>query len=104
MKLLALQPLLVRYYAEPVGMVPVNSLDEAQGVIFNCPKCWFMDGDPSKAHSILVWFADRNVPDMAVPRPRWHAEGTSLKDLTLRPSIDLGAGDWHGFITNGEIT
>jgi hypothetical protein len=37
--------------------------------------------------------------------------GTSFEDLTLngdppeRPrSVDLGAGEWHGHITNGEVS
>lgn len=35
----------------------------------------------------------------------WKWEGDSFENLTVTPSIDASAsGNWHGFITNGEIT
>jgi len=39
-------------------------------------------------------------PDFA-----WKFEGNDFNNLTIYPSIDASAsGNWHGFITNGEIT
>jgi len=39
------------------------------------------------------------TPDMA-----WAFEGNDFATLTVSPSIDASAsGNWHGFITNGEI-
>lgn len=86
--------------------VPVS---QAQGVIFECPKC----GN----HSVLVWFANPQnglrVPDDVNPKPRWTFSGDSLETLTLTPSVDLSRIDdehpadasrcyWHGWVTNGE--
>jgi len=34
----------------------------------------------------------------------WQFEGNDFSNLTVTPSIDASAsGNWHGFITNGEI-
>lgn len=39
------------------------------------------------------------VPDMA-----WKFEGNDFETLTVTPSLDASrSGNWHGFITNGEI-
>lgn len=41
----------------------------------------------------------QTVPEMA-----WTFEGNDFATLTVMPSIDASAsGNWHGFITNGEI-
>lgn len=35
---------------------------------------------------------------------KWQRTGDTFDTLTLSPSIDTShAGDWHGFITNGEV-
>lgn len=35
---------------------------------------------------------------------KWGRTGETFDSLTLTPSLDFSAaGDWHGFITNGEI-
>lgn len=35
----------------------------------------------------------------------WQRSGDTFNTLTLQPSLDFSAnGEWHGFITNGEIT
>ena len=86
---------------------------EAQGVILWCP-CGYgkpefpLDG--GRPHAIIVPFADRGVPEGFGPvskdggHPRWSASGTSLEDLTTRPSVAVGDPEcWHGFITNGEV-
>ena len=84
----------------------VATLAEAQGVIFDCPKC--------RTHSIMVGFRDRGVPahlgtrDSQGKQTLWQVSGgTGLHDLTLTPSIDCTPSNpncWHGFITGGEIT
>jgi hypothetical protein len=34
----------------------------------------------------------------------WRFEGNDFATLTVTPSIDASnSGNWHGFITNGEI-
>jgi hypothetical protein len=90
----------------PVTYIPqVQTLSEAQGVEFDCPKC-------TSGHRIAVAFAGRGVLDHQASRDkagrptRWQVSGTSLGDLTLSPSVDCTGSDpncWHGFVTNGEI-
>ena len=84
----------------------VNSLSDAHGVLFECPKCHGTGRD----HSIICWF-ERRVPDSAAPKPgRWVPQGTSLDDLSFVPgqhshSVLLLEGcRWHGFVKNGEAT
>lgn len=96
----------------------VETLAEADGVMFQCPLCAqsceaaeeggrrFVRG----AHYVLCWFVGK-VPDHATPAPgRWNPSGTSLDDLAFvgpgAASVLLtgpGCG-WHGFIRNGEAT
>lgn len=41
---------------------------------------------------------------MTVPEFAWKFKGNDFNTLTVTPSIDASAsGNWHGFITNGEI-
>ena len=78
--------------------INVDTLAEAQGVRFTCPKC--------NSHSLVCWFKDRGVPDSAVPGPgRWVAAGTGYADFSASPSILLTSGcRWHGYVTNGNVT
>ena len=92
-------------------VVRVESLSEAQGVEFLCPKCFQENKGPVGTHYCMVTFQGRGVPDeqgshTAEGRPvRWVVTGTSLEDLTMTPSILLVGGcNWHGFITNGNVT
>jgi hypothetical protein len=84
----------------------VDTLGEAQGVMFLCPKCFETNGGSVGTHSVLCWFRDRGVPDDVDPRPgRWGTSGTGIADLSLSPSVQLQGGcDWHGWVTNGEVT
>lgn len=82
----------------------VESLADAQGLIFDCPKC-------NAGHSIEASFAGRGVADNQGSRnhegkpSRWNVTGTGLDDLTLTPSVDCtrngGPCPFHGFVTNG---
>jgi hypothetical protein len=101
MKLLELEPQFIS--ATERGWQDVSVLSEAQGIYFLCPHCFKKNGSIG-THIILVWFANRNVPIDKTPSYRWQAAGSSYNDLTISPSIDLGIDEWHGFITNGEIT
>lgn len=95
----------------------LDDLDGADGLFLWCPcgynKLEFpLDGP--RPHGIIVSFKN---PINAAEAPlnggsqsrdgspsRWIVEGTGLTDLTLRPSIDVGAPScWHGFITSGEV-
>jgi len=82
----------------------VDTLSEADGVMFLCPTHFQMNGGPEGTHSVICWFSTRSIPNTLWPGPgRWVPSG-ELATLTLSPSVDLGHGDWHGHITNGEVT
>jgi len=108
-KLRDLEPKLLRYAA---GRHPcVQSLAEAQGVRFLCPKCFETNGGAAGTHGVICWSSSRGVPDDAHPRPgRWRLVGTSLDDLSLmeepgksRSVLLVGGCAWHGFVTNGDV-
>jgi len=88
---------------------PVDTLAEAHGISFLCPKCIDHNGH---AHSVVCWF-DGRVPDDATPGPgRWNPTGTGYSDLSFVPgakskSVRLHGGcNAHFLVTNGlvEIT
>lgn len=90
----------------------VETLAEADGVMFVCPKCRVDLGKREGAHSVICWFRGK-VPDAVEPNPgRWTPQGTGLNDLTFVPgtppmaiSVLLTDGcGWHGFVTNGDAT
>lgn len=91
-----------------VRYVPARSLAKAQGMRFLCPLCWVANKGRIGTHSVLVGFARRAPPglfscDSGGKDSRWIVTGTSIEDLTLRPSIWLkgeGCG-WHGYVTKG---
>lgn len=83
----------------------------AIGLTFQCPHC---------ASERLGVLFDRPVdPDGIGPTTTydpalyatanhmhvWKRSGDTFETLTLTPSIDgSGAGHWHGFITNGDVS
>lgn len=82
----------------------VDSLAEAHGLSFDCPKCFSTTG-----HGVIVGFAGRNSP---YPLSRgsegqptnWDASGTGIDDLSLTPSIQLlGGCNWHGFVGSNGV-
>lgn len=84
----------------------VDTLAEAQGVIFRCPTC-------TRSHHVGVAFAGRGVLDHhgshgTDGKPsRWQVSGTGYDDLTLSPSVDCTHGGlctWHGWVKNGEAS
>jgi hypothetical protein len=90
----------------------VETLAEADGVMFLCPLCFKNSGknDGVGVHSVICWFEDK-VPDHVRPGPgRWKPQGTGLDDLTFVPgkqscSVLLLSGcAWHGFVKNGDAT
>ena len=87
----------------------VETMADADGVIFVCPKCFVANGKRRPGvHSVICW--QPRVPQSTKPGPgRWRFEGTGLDNLTLvaRSSSILltppGCG-WHGYIRNGRVT
>jgi len=102
MKLSTLAPHFIRVTGN--GFREVESYRDAQGIYFLCPFCFQRKGSAEGVHSVLVWFAGRDVPDDETPAPRWRVSGSGYDDLTITPSIDLGPGEWHGFVTRGEVS
>lgn len=112
MRLTELEPVWIRYEMrdDRQWSVRADSLSEAHGIRFLCPKCFAENGGRVGTHQVVCWFEDR-VPDDAVPGPgRWNPTGDSFENLSFVPgkksnSIALiGGCTWHGFITNGEAT
>ena len=110
MRLLDLDPHFIRLTDE--GHRTTETIDEAQGVRFLCPKCFEANNGPVGTHGVICWSRSRGVSDDVDPKPgRWSLHGTSLADLTLNGdpvggarSIQLlGGCNWHGFITDGEV-
>lgn len=113
LKTLAAQFMRIEKKGGKVHFVPVKRIEDAQGVIFICPKCFAANGGARGTHSIICWSRSRGVPDDIGPKPsRWKLDGTGIADLTLNAdppstarSVQLNDGcNWHGFVTNGETT
>ncbi len=90
-------------------IVDVDTLADADGVWFLCPKCFAANGGREGTHGVICWFVGK-VPDDVAPKPgRWTPTGSGLHDLTFVPSagrtqsVLLTAGcQWHGFVVNGD--
>lgn len=103
---------------------------ESQGLFLWCP-CGYDTKDKDgnlkypldlslnlgRPHGVLIVFS--NPPSGIIPptnfgpkskrdkstHPRWSVTGSSLTDLTLSPSVDVGEPScWHGFIQNGVVS
>lgn len=93
------------------GWMNVDTLAEAQGLMFLCPTCFVLNRGRAGTHSGLCWFKDRGVPDEQVPLPgRWIPSGTSIDDITfVGPAaasvlFQTCPTRYHGFIRNGVAT
>jgi hypothetical protein len=110
MSLRELEPILLRHELRDATRVNVHvkTLEEATGIFFLCPACFAKNAGPIGTHGIIVTFKDRGVPndlgshDKDGNPSRWGVSGTSIDDLTLTPSVDVGC--WHGHVTAGRIT
>jgi hypothetical protein len=89
----------------------VETIAEADGVWFLCPKCFADNGGPVGTHAVICWFVGK-VADDVDPKPgRWTPTGTGLHDLTFVPSAGrsnsvllTGGCGWHGFVANGSAS
>lgn len=85
----------------------VETLAEADGVMFVCPGCLARAGGVRPGiHSVICW--QPRVPLSTSPGPgRWTFEGTGLGDLTLvagSSSVKVGEPECaHFWVRNGEI-
>lgn len=107
--------------AKRMSFMQGDTLDGAQGVMFQCPRC--SEGKPvgcdgtgfAGAHYVKVCFSNPRNAEVAPAEydhnPRWEMSGNGLDDLTLSPSINLdvpengeGGCRWHGWVKNGDAT
>jgi hypothetical protein len=109
MELAELEPRLTRFVA-PRSFHYVRSLAKADSLWFLCPACFIANKGKVGTHGIRIDFVGRGVPDEMClhndqGKPvRWNMTGTSLKDISLTPSILILSGcKWHGYVTNGAI-
>src|SRR5262245_20074311 len=90
----------------------VDTLAEAHGILFLCPKCWVTNGGAVGTHAVICW--NPSVPQTTQPTPgRWNLVGTGFDDLSLvaGSSSILLPGDgkgkngcgWHGWIKEGNV-
>lgn len=88
----------------------VDSIAEAQGIWFLCPKCFEANAGRVGTHSVEVTFSGKGATDvqgshnLAGQPSRWGMSGTCFDDLVLTPSILLAGSrcGWHGFVgSNG---
>lgn len=90
------------------GMRRLETIAEARGIMFLCPKCFVANGmSDVGTHHVVCW--DPSVPQEVSPGPgRWALTGTGFEDLTLVAGSSsillLGGCNWHGFIRNGVAT
>lgn len=68
----------------------------------SCPRVRMEHGEQ---HDLF----EEKYPDRVIvganPDHLWKYEGSDFATMTVTPSIDASkSGNWHGFITNGEIT
>lgn len=115
MKLKTLEATFLKYTPEEGRDIfaMVDTLAEADGIKFLCPKCLSQNNGTVGTHMVICWFAGK-VPDSLHPNPgRWTPQGTCIEDITFVPGnppksvsvllIGKGCG-WHGFVKNGEAT
>jgi hypothetical protein len=91
-----------------VYLQTVDSLTEADGLFYLCPKCFAANGGPIGTHSVLNWFVG-HVADDVDPKPgRWVPSGSGIDIITFigpaAASVLLTSGcKAHYFVRNGAI-
>lgn len=95
----------------------VDTIAEASGIMFLCPRCWTRNKGPQGTHFVICW--GPSVPQSTTPAGgRWALVGSGFHDLSLvagsssvllpGPKTDEerekgSPCGWHGFVKNGEI-
>lgn len=106
MKLIELAPEWLARESDTVFRM-VDTLAEANGIKFLCPKCFQQNQGAVGTHAVICW--NPSVPQTTNPTPgRWNLVGTGFDDLSLvagSSSVLLPPPcSWHGFIRAGEVT
>jgi hypothetical protein len=84
----------------------VDTIDEADGLTFLCPKCFGTNSGNVGTHYVCCWLP--RVPQTEKPTPgRWEMEGSGYGDLTLvagSSSVLITSGCMaHFFVRSGGI-
>lgn len=110
MRLTELEPQFLRYVDERtmhVGDPPDVSLQESDGIMFLCPKCFKANSGPIGTHRVICNRPRVPQSEHRVGPGRWEFTGSGFDDLTLvagSSSILLQGGcGAHFFIRNGAI-
>ena len=108
MRLAELEPQFLRheYRDGSEYHVFVDSLGEADGIMFLCPVCWTANKGPIGTHQVICW-RPRIAPDIHPKPGRWELIGSSYADLSLvagSSSVLLTSGcNAHFFVRSGQI-
>ena len=88
----------------------VDTMTEAHGIRFMCPKSFALNGGPEGTHTVQIYFVGSPVPSHIGKNKngqtvRWSAAGTSYDDLSLSPSIqeEDDICGWHGFVGSSGV-
>jgi len=83
-----LEPVFLKLRETPFGPVQIPvTRDDAQGVMFLCPKCFAESGGPVGVHQVICW-GSSVLNNSAINGPgRWDMTGHGPGDMTL-----VGAG------------
>jgi hypothetical protein len=95
-----------------VSIATVETLAEADGIWFRCPKCQHAQKGVAGVHHVLCWFEGRVADDVTPGPGRWTPAGSGLVDLTFVPTearratsvLLTGGCRWHGHIVGGHAT
>ena len=106
MKLTELQPAFI-VQGDDGAFRPVQSLPEADGIMFLCPQCYRAKGSAIGVHRVICW--QPGVPPHIAPGPgRWQLQGSGFDDLSLvanSSSVQLHGGcEAHFFVTGGAVS
>jgi len=106
MRLLELEPQFLKRTPDTTWS-HVDSISDADGIIFLCPVCFTANKGNVGTHSVICW--QPHVPQTVSRTPaRWMFQGSNYDDLTLvaaSSSILLQDAPCaaHFFIRNGNI-
>lgn len=109
MRLTDLKPEFLKFVADG-SFFRTDIMEGADGLKFLCPKCYTANNGPEGTHSVICWFEDRVPPEVSPAPGRWKPVGTDYTNLSFVPGkqscsvLLLGGCNWHGFITNGEVS
>lgn len=109
-----LQAEFLRYEGEDgkymyVGDPPDVTIEQADAVMFLCPKCFATNGGPKGTHRVICNRPRVPLrPGIYVGPGRWEFSGTGIDDLVLTAGsssilLDGPGCGWHGFVGNGGV-